>query len=239
MKPLTYQPFAETPAVDDLREDLTMNVPDGERALSAFAGASLIGVAFGRESFLAKIALLALGGALIQRGITGHCPVYSQTARNRRHPGRGVPEQQGRKFEDAITIHRPASVLFHFWRDLEQLPRVLRHIKSVEALNDKKSRWTAAGPASVSLSWEAEIINEEENRLIAWESLPGSVVRTAGSVRFEENGLESTEVKISMVIDPPGGAAALSLAEAFGRSPEADLAEDLARFKEFAESGLK
>lgn len=92
MNPLTYQPFAETPAVDELRSDLTMNVPDSERALSAFAGASLIGFAFGRESFLTKIALLALGGALIRRGVTGNCPVYAQADRNRRHPelgGRG------------------------------------------------------------------------------------------------------------------------------------------------------
>ena len=39
---------------------------------------------------------------------------------------------------------------------------------------DGTSHWVAAGPAGLSVEWDAEIINEIENTLIAWRALPGS-----------------------------------------------------------------
>lgn len=88
------------------------------------------------------------------------------------------------------------------------------------------------------MEWDAEIINEEEDRFIAWQSLPGATVSNAGSVWFEPTSGAGTRVKVAFEFDPPAGAVGVAVAELFENSPEADLAEDLERFKGFAESEL-
>ncbi len=54
---LTYQPFAETPELQELSHELHMNVPQTERAVSALAGAALIGAALARRGYPELVAL--------------------------------------------------------------------------------------------------------------------------------------------------------------------------------------
>ena len=115
----------------------------------------------------------------------------------------------------------------------------MRHVKSVEQLGNKRTHWKVSGPAGQSFAWHAEIINEEENRLIAWQSLPGASVSNAGSVWFEPAIGGATRVKVAFEFDPQAGPLGVAVAAFFGSSAEADLAEDLQRFKEFAENELK
>jgi len=82
----------------------------------------------------------------------------------------------------------------------------------------------------MQVSWDAEIINERPNELIAWRSLPGSMVETAGSVHFTRSG-RSTEVQVSLKYNPPAGQTGATLARWLGESPERQLEEDLQRFK--------
>jgi uncharacterized membrane protein len=88
------------------------------------------------------------------------------------------------------------------------------------------------------VSWDAEVINEEPNRLIAWRSVEGSTVSTAGSVTFEQApGGGGTEVQVTLKYDPPGGKLGSWLASAFGQEPGAQVEEDLRRFKQLMEAG--
>lgn len=89
-----------------------------------------------------------------------------------------------------------------------------------------------------TVKWEAEIINDIPGKLIAWQTLPGASVRSAGSVWFEEGSDNSTRVKVSLEFDPPAGIAGGAVAALLGVSPRANLAEDLSRFKAFAEREL-
>lgn len=235
---LTYQPFAQTPEVDRLSHDLQMNLPDGERVLSGVFGIGLTAAGLARGG-VTRWALLLAGGALLRRSLTGRCPLYQHLDLDRRHDRSGVPGNRGTRVEAAVEIQCPAERLFGFWRNLEQLPRVMRHVKSVEQRGATHSHWEIAGPAGQTLEWDAEIINQEEGRFIAWQSLPGATVSNAGSVWFEPSSGGGTRVKVAFEFDPPAGAVGVALAELFGNSPEADLAEDLLRFKEFAESELK
>src|SRR2546430_110214 len=94
------------------------------------------------------------------------------------------------------------------------------------------------GRAGMSVSWDAEIINEEPNRLIAWRSLEGSQVSTAGSVHFTPApGDRGTEVRVVLKYDPPGGKLGGWLAWLFGADPECEIQEDLRRFKQLTEAG--
>lgn len=150
----------------------------------------------------------------------------------------GVPGNRGERIEAAVDIRCPADKLFRFWLSLEELPRVLRHVEAVRQTAPMRSHWKITGPAGKSLEWDAEIINEHENRLIAWQSLPGAAVRNAGSVRFEPTTDELTHVKVAMEFDPPAGSFGVAIAEMLGTSPELDLREDLERFRRFAETEL-
>jgi hypothetical protein len=96
-----------------------------------------------------------------------------------------VPGNRGTRVEASVDVDCPAETLFRFWRNLEQLPRVMRNVESVQQGAGKQSHWKVAGPLGQSLEWDAEIVNEHENRLIAWQSLPGATVSNAGSVPQE------------------------------------------------------
>ncbi|MES2569193.1 MAG: YgaP-like transmembrane domain [Verrucomicrobiota bacterium] len=88
LMPLTYQPFAEVPQVEELRQDLQMNVSDNERMISGGIGAGLIAMALSGSGF-SKWLVMLLGGALIHRGLTGQCALYQHLDVDRRHiPGR-------------------------------------------------------------------------------------------------------------------------------------------------------
>jgi uncharacterized membrane protein len=75
-------------------------------------------------------------------------------------------------------------------------------------------------------------------RLIAWRSLAGSRVSTAGSVHFTPlSGDRGTEVRISLKYDLPAGKLGTWLAWLFGSEPGQQIAEDLRRFKQLSEAG--
>jgi uncharacterized membrane protein len=114
----------------------------------------------------------------------------------------------------------------------------MSHVKSVSVIDDRTSHWVVTGPAGASLEWDAEIINERENELIAWQSLPGAVIPNAGSVWFEEVSGGGTRLKVAMEVAAPAGELGVMVAGLFGESPEQQLADDLQRFKEEMEGGV-
>src|SRR5688572_10776097 len=66
---------------------LPVNVGNGERAVSAAAGAILVVQGLSRLS-LPGLLCAGLGGALIMRGLTGHCHAYSALGLDTAHaPG--------------------------------------------------------------------------------------------------------------------------------------------------------
>jgi uncharacterized membrane protein len=182
----------------------------------------------------------ALGAAFLYRGATGLCPVYEALGINTRtpsSPASSIPANTGVLVIRAITVNRAAAELFRQWRNLADLPRFMSHLVSVTE-TDKTSRWVARGPAGSTVAWNAVMINEEPDRLIAWRSLPGSPVATAGSVRFQPApGNRGTEVLVTLKYDPPGGKLGSWLAWLFGEEPGLQIRADLRRFKQSMEAG--
>jgi uncharacterized membrane protein len=99
-------------------------------------------------------------------------------------------------------------------------------------LSDTRSRWRVKGPAGTVLQWDAEIINDEPNELIAWQTLPGARVAHAGSVRFDARPGGGTTVRVSLQYDPPGGALAHVVTRVLGADPGRRIEEDLVRLKD-------
>lgn len=215
-----------------------VNVGPAERLASLVGGGILAayGLSRGKAS---GMALALAGGALAYRGFTGHCSTYSllgiSSAYHR--PGTSIPSGQGVKIEESATIQRPANELFAFWRKLDNLPRVMRHLVSVTETGHKTSHWVAEGPTG-NVEWDAEIITERNNELIGWRSLEGSEVSTSGSVHFQPApGNRGTEIKVVLSYKPPAGRIGAALAWLMGRDPQQEIREDLRNFQRMMEVG--
>ncbi len=101
------------------------------------------------------------------------------------------------KVEKAVTIDRPRAELFRYWRNFENLPRFMDHVKSVSITDNRRSHWAVKGPAGSTIEWDAAIINEKENEMISWKSLENAEVENAGSVWFEPSpDGRGTEVRV-------------------------------------------
>ena len=237
--PLMTQPLAQDPVLDTVRTSLFKNVPSAERIGSVAAGVALIGYGLSRKS-LAGV-LLALGGAaLVGRGATGYCMLYEKLGINsgQLNTERGVPGNKGIKVTQTIVIDREPGEVYRYWRQLENLPRFMKHVEKVEEIDEQRSRWTVKGPAGTQVQWTAAIVTDHEGELISWESLPGAEVQNAGSVRFEPAAGRAlaTDVKVTFQYQPPAGAVGAAVAKILGEAPEQQLAEDLQRFKELLEA---
>lgn len=142
--------------------------------------------------------------------------------------------------EKSVTIMKPAEEIFRFWRKLENLPRIMSHLLSVEVKDPKRSHWVSRGPVNSHVEWDAEITSEIENRQINWRSAGQSDIDASGSVFFSEApGNRGTEVKVFLFYKPPGGVAGAAFAGLFGEAPSQQIAEDLRQFKQIMEAGEK
>jgi uncharacterized membrane protein len=215
-----------------------VNVGEMERWISMVAGGILAGYGLSRRS-LAGLGLAAIGGSLLYRGGTGHCSLYSALGINTAcsHGSQAsIPAGHGVKVEESITVDRPPHEVYQFWRKLENLPRVMQHLESVEPVGDNRWRWVARGPLGTRFSWDAEIITEATNELIGWRSLHGSQVDTAGSIHFRPTADgRGTEVRVSLKYYAPAGRVGDALAQMLGHSPGQQIREDLQRFKQIME----
>jgi uncharacterized membrane protein len=222
------------------------NVNTVERLLSIAAGAALASMALKRKDWSA-LALGVVGGALVERGVSGHCMVYGAlgvtTASGepeRLHGGAAtVDAKKAEKVERAVTIFgRGADELYAFWRQLENLPRIFEHLESVTEHDARRSRWVAKAPAGRTVEWEAEIVNEVPGEIIAWKSVEGARVPNAGSVNFRELPAgRGTEVKVVLEYEPPAGKLGVAVARLFGEEPDIQVREDLRRYKALVEAG--
>ena len=218
------------------------NVGSPERWFSVVAGTAIAAYGLARRSRLG-LTLAGLGGALVWRGATGRCPVYGtigiSTADNDGAGGQvSVPYGRGTRVEKSVTINSSPEELYRFWRNFENLPRFMSHLKAVHVFDSKRSHWIAKGPAGSDAEWDAEIINEVPNELIGWRSVAGSRVDNAGSVHFTPaTGGRGTEVKVVLRYDPPAGLVGATVARIFGEDPAHQVSEDLRHLKQLVETG--
>ncbi len=215
-----------------------VNVGDAERWASLIGGGLLAGFGLARRS-LGGLALAAVGGGLLYRGLTGHCSIYKTLNVNTAEPhgpATAIPAGHGFRIEKIITINRSPEELYRFWRNLENLPRFMHHIRAIKAQGNR-SHWVVDAPLGAKVEWDAEIINDKNNELIAWKSVPGSQVDNAGSVHFHAapSG-QGTEVTVTLKYDPPAGSLGATFAKLLGDDPEKQIQEALGELKQMMEA---
>lgn len=210
----------------------TPNVDTAERIISVIGG---IYLAFKGIGQIKKHPVLALqetvaGGLLIYRGATGFCPVYASLDKD------GV-DIRAIHISESFIVDRPKSEVYAFWRRLENLPRFMKHLSTVEEHDAKRSHWRANLPGEIlKLSWNAEITNEEENAYIGWQSVEGSMVENAGKVTFHDaiEGI-GTELTVSISYVPPAGSLGQGVARLLNGLFENMVRSDINNFKNYIE----
>jgi uncharacterized membrane protein len=205
------------------KQEPPSSTSDAQQWASLIGGGALVLYGLSRRSL--KGALLALaGGGLVYRTVA-----EQQNA---------TDVEQSIKVEKTLTINKSPQELYSFWHNFENLPHIMKHLKSVKVYDQKRSHWIANAPLGNSVEWDAEIINDQENHLIAWSSVEGADIDNSGFVRFQPApGGRGTEVKVVIEYNPPGGALGAAVAKLFGEEPEQQIGDDLRRFKQLMETG--
>ncbi len=209
-----------------------------ERVVSGALALPMIGRGLKRGG-LSGLALAVAGGFLAHRAATGYCRLYDALELDSAHDGHSITHMhKGVLVKKSFTVNRTPDDCYDFWRDFQNLPRFMTHLNSVQVIDARRSRWEAKAPLGKSVTWEAEIINERPNELIAWRSVEGSEIDNAGSVQFRlASGGRGTEVTVELNYEPPGGTLGRNLAWLLGEEPEIQVREDLRQFKQIMETG--
>jgi uncharacterized membrane protein len=179
-----------------------INLSQAERIISVASGVKLALSGFKGifKSPFSSIIKLGAGGYLLNRGLTGHCELYTRMGRNSTEP-------VNVNIRSSFIINKPRQQVYEFWRKLDNLPLFMKHLESVEVIDDIRSHWVLKLPTGVAkISWDAEIVRDEPGYSIGWSSLPNSMIDNAGKVRFQDS-LEGDGTLVDIVISyrPPAG----------------------------------
>lgn len=208
----------------------SVNVSAGERWLSLAAGAGLIATGFQRRS-PGGVAMLVGGAYLLYRANSGHSFLYQKMGKRGGTEPRQVAKQQ-------VTVLCSRQDAYRFWKDFERLPMFMQHLAHVTVTSPGQSHWVARVPGGLEVAWDAEVIEDRENELIAWRSLPGSQVETAGEVRFMEAPSDrGTEIHARIEYRAPGGMIGDAVARLLHDVTSHSMKEAMRRFKQLLETG--
>ena len=138
--------------------------------------------------------------------------------------------------EKTVRIAAPVDEVFAYWRNLENFPQWMSHVREVRYIGGDRYHWKVDGPAGVPVEWDSELLNVAENREMTWRSVEGATVSHTGRVRFEPDG-DGTRVHVQLRYAPPGGVIGHAVAKAFGVDPKSEMDDDLQRLKSLVETG--
>jgi uncharacterized membrane protein len=229
--------FEASQALADSFDSLSLG--DLMRWSSIGTAAALVAYGMTRRS-TAGICVMATAIPFAYRGLTGRWPPGIPTLGHAggRNSLSALAGEGGIHVRESIRLEKPLDDVYRFWRRLENLPRFMTHLDDVTTLDDRRSHWVACGPGGLRVEWDAEIINEVENQVIGWRSLPDSDVVTAGSVNFDSaRAGRGTQVTVHLQYAAMGGRVGAALAMLFGREPSQMIREDLRRLKQILEAG--
>jgi uncharacterized membrane protein len=131
--------------------------------------------------------------------------------------------------ERTIEVDCPVTTVYNQWTQFEEFPRFMEGVEQVTQLGDASVHWVAE-MAGQRREWDAEIVKQIPDQMVAWRSVQGA--DNAGEVTFRPLAADRTEVTLRLDFDPEGvvekAGDALGVVE---RRAEGDLK----RFKQFVE----
>ncbi|MCU1677324.1 MAG: cyclase [Frankiales bacterium] len=130
----------------------------------------------------------------------------------------------------AVEVAVPVRTAYDQWTQFERFPQFMEGIESVRQVDDKTLHWTAK-IAGVSREWDAQIVQQVPDQIIAWRSLAGT--KNDGVVDFlPGSGERTTTVTVTIEYEPSDTAEKLA---DWLNIVDRRVAGDLERFKNLIE----
>ncbi len=163
------------------------------------------------------------------------------------HPAGDAPERTLRHHRDeagrrvtgrTVTISKPRSEVYAFWRDFSNLSTFMESIEGVRSTPAGTEVWTLAGPGDRTVELETRIVEDVPNERVAWESVEGASVETRGEVTFRDAPAgRGTEISADIHWKPPGGELGRLVMKAMQLEPSVQTRRELKRLKMLLETG--
>lgn len=211
----------------------TINVAWPERMISSTFGALMISsavrnlVSHPLKSFTKGL----VGGYLLYRGLSGNCPLYAQMGKIKT-----IRHASSVNIRTTLTVNRPRYQVYAFWRNLENLPRFMKHLASVKEIDSTHSHWEAIIPGNLGrIKWNAIIVKEEPGTLLGWQSVPDSTINNAGKVEFRDVEEGGTELRVVICYRAPAGDLGAGIAKIFNPIFDKIIRDDISSFKNYIE----
>ena len=154
----------------------------------------------------------------------------------RRHMQTDLTSSGNNQIEATVTIQRPVSEVFAFYRDFKNLPSFLGDVMEIEPIGPGTSRWTIEGPFGVRVHWTTEVTEERTNDLIRYETATSSATKTYWEIHFSP-GADQGETQVREVMKAPGGRLVMDALALIGKFPAQEVSANLHRFKQMLETG--
>ena len=87
--------------------------------------------------------------------------------------------------EATIEVDVPIRTVYDQWTQFEEFPKFMSGVDKVKQVTDDRLHWEV-GIGGVHREFEAEIVEQHPDQVVAWRSLDGPT--HAGEVRFEPVG---------------------------------------------------
>lgn len=177
----------------------------------------------------------ATGLALVSVGTAG----LARSASNRsirELTGIGGPSREIH-LRKTLTIHAPVEDVFRVLTDFESYPRFLRHVESVQRLDENRWHVVLAGILGRKVEFDGVVLQTVPNELISWTSAENAQVELTGSARFERMGPNETRVTIRTSYRPATALLRHEIAAVFHAGAKHELDEDMLRLQSLIEQG--
>src|SRR5919109_1045278 len=103
--------------------------------------------------------------------------------------------------EKSIEVDVPIETTYNQWTQFEEFPKFMEGVKEVRQHDDRRLHWKAQ-IAGKEKEWDAEIVQQIPDQVIAWRSSSGA--SNAGEVRFDKALGGKTRVTLVLTYEPEG-----------------------------------
>ena len=131
--------------------------------------------------------------------------------------------------EKSIEVGVPVSVAYDQWTQFEKFPEFMDGIVEVNQLDAKRIHWVAE-VGGERREWDAEIVEQKPDQVIAWRSTGGTP--NSGRVEFEPID-DGTKISVEMEYETEGVKESVGSALGFDGG---QVEEDLERFRDLVEA---
>lgn len=105
------------------------------------------------------------------------------------------------EIDERIEVQVPVRMAYDQWTQFEEFPTFMEGVESVRQTDDAHLHWVAE-VAGVHREWDAEIVEQVPDEVVAWRSTDGAT--NAGAVRFRSVEPGRCEVHLHLEFEPEG-----------------------------------